>query len=240
MHITETVTNWLKSVKAPKILTVTLKHSSAPVLSQIEHLYGFFRRFRASKFFRDHCRGGIWFFQIKQSGPNDEWHPHLHCLIDSDFMRQRTLSNLWYDITKGSSIVDIRKLYSIKKAAEYVARYAARPAKLADLELCDAVELMQAMHGKKICGTWGNGKVVSLRPSPIYEADNYESIGSFEKVQELAMTDSAAREVIRAWQTKTPIDHYVVLAGDEIQTVADRAGSHPDLLEYYAHSLYAP
>lgn len=240
MHITETVTNWLKSVKAPKILTVTLKHSSAPVDSQINALYGFFRRFRATRFFRDNCRGGIWFFQIKQSGPDNEWHPHIHCLIDSGFMHQRTLSNLWYDITKGSSVVDIRRIYRVKQAADYVARYAARPAKLSDLDLPDAVALMVAMHGKKICGTWGTAKVVSLRPSPIYEADNYESIGSFEKLMELSVSDSDARAILEAWRTKTPYTGSIYIGESDIQTVADRAGTHPDLLEYYSHSLYAP
>lgn len=48
--------------------------------------------------------------------------PHLHILYKGKFIRQQELSNLWNHI-HGAPIVDIRKITTEKKEAEYISKY---------------------------------------------------------------------------------------------------------------------
>jgi hypothetical protein len=101
---------WLPTVTAPKFITLTLKHSPAPLSHQISTLYGCFRKLRKTKLLTKTVRGGIWFFQVKQSAADYLWHPHLHIVVDSPYIPKHQLSRAWLSITKTSQIVDIRQI----------------------------------------------------------------------------------------------------------------------------------
>ncbi|GAI91254.1 unnamed protein product, partial [marine sediment metagenome] len=72
--LAHSVRAWYKSARAPKLLTLTLRHSDIPLQSQIDFLYECFRKLRRSKYISSRIRGGIWFFQIKWMKKTDGWH----------------------------------------------------------------------------------------------------------------------------------------------------------------------
>lgn len=156
--LVEQIKPWAESVHRLKFLTLTLKHSDAPLHDQIDNLYTFFQKFRKLKYLKDHMHGGVWFFQIKKSESSGQWHPHLHCLIDAEFMHREKLSQLWQRTTLTSMVVDIRKADDTAKVAEYVGRYSARPSTLAELDIGDRLEMVEALHGRRLMGTWGTAK----------------------------------------------------------------------------------
>ena len=55
---------WLKTANYPKMVTLTMQHTNAPLGHQINHLYQSFRELRKTKLFKRTVTGGIWFFQI--------------------------------------------------------------------------------------------------------------------------------------------------------------------------------
>ena len=161
--LVEQIKPWAESVSMLKFFTLTLKHSNAPLHDQVDNLYKFFQQFRKLRYLKDNMHGGVWFFQIKKSKASGQWHPHLHCLIDANYMAREKLSQLWQRTTGTSMVVDIRKAGDTAKVAEYVGRYSARPSTLAELELADRVEVVAALHRRRLLGTWGTAKYNPVR-----------------------------------------------------------------------------
>lgn len=204
-RVAEEVTQWVRGITRPKMLTLTFKHSQAPLDHQLKDLYACFRKFRLSNYIRTHVRGGVWFFQIKKSSDKTAWHPHLHCLIDSSFLDQHELSRLWGKITHGSSIVDIRSVYQPNKVADYVSRYAAKPAMLSDLSSTDRIELVTSLHSRRMVGTWGSAHTLSFRTTQPADASKWKSVGSYSTVSRLYFCDDHAHAIFDAWKKAEPL-----------------------------------
>ena len=219
--VTHTVAEWLTTAKYPKFLTLTLKHSDAPLAQQVKNLYDYFRKFRKAKFVKDAIGGGIWFFQIKRSKKSGQWHPHIHCVVDGKYMKQKTLSELWCKITFGSKVVDIRPIRNIEKGAAEVARYASTPADLKTTDPSDYVELFDSLHGKRSCGTWGTAKSVSLRQPKADDVMQWINIGSWTVMYASQGREAAALMIIKAWEENHPLADGVTMAIDRRALVDD-------------------
>jgi len=203
--VSSNVSDWCKTRNDLRFLTLTLKHSSSPLRSQIDYLYSCFRRLRKHKQFKPFCRGGIWFFQCKYIEDSGQWHPHLHILIAGKFIPQEWLSKLWCHITKGSSVVDIRAVKNSGAVADYVARYVSTPAKLSSLTLPLRVELFETFHGRRLCGTFGVAKKVRLSRKPSSDFPASSVVGSFSFVYSTKNCDSSASQIWHCWKTGSPL-----------------------------------
>jgi hypothetical protein len=215
MFLVGQVHEWLKTVKKPKFLTLTMKHTNASLEHQIKWLYAHFRKFRNSRKLLDSMHGGIWFFQLKRSKGSNEWHPHLHTVIDAEYIPQAELSQLWKATTGTSSIVDIRAVRSASKVAEYVSRYCSRPAKLSDFDEKEAIEIFTVFHGRKLCGTWGTGRKVSLRRPVCTDKDKWVRIGSWRAVIAQKDTLPRAKALIRAFMTNSEFPPGIVITEEK-------------------------
>lgn len=202
------VANWIPQQQYPKFLTLTIKHSALPVVDQIDQLYAAFRRFRKMKWFSDRCTGGIWFFQIKLSETDDRWHPHLHCIVTGKYLPLRKLSAEWLKATSDSYVLDIRMVKDHKNAANEVARYCARPVRLSRLSVLARAEMVDAFHGRRLCGTWGTGRTVSFSAKPVYVRDDWQTLASWFSVKLTEDRDPTARAIMRAYTTGIPLDNY--------------------------------
>jgi len=203
--VSSQVSEWLSAHRMAKFVTVTLKHNDCLLSEQVAYLRKCFVKLRASSLFRRKCRGGIWFLQIKRSKRSKQWHPHLHCLIDSDFIDRRTLSSLWEKITKGSMVTDVRLVVDNDKAANEVARYCASSARLAEFSPLDRFEIFHALHGKRICGTWKNGREIKLRPPKFEDSDSWQTVGGWKEVTGAGGQHVSARLILEAWKNNTPL-----------------------------------
>ncbi|GAH90884.1 unnamed protein product [marine sediment metagenome] len=186
-------------------MTLTLKHSNAPLLTQIEKLYADFRKLRKDKQFKKYCTGGVWFFQIKLNKETGQWHPHIHCVIAGKYIPHGWLSQKWLDVTTSSSVVDIRLVHDPEKMANEVARYAARPAEMKNFPMDLRKEIFYAMHRRRLCGTWGIGKRVSLCPPRTVDKDKFEDLGSWSMVTGLREDLPEARAIFEAWRDQVPL-----------------------------------
>lgn len=196
---------YIESLQTARFLTLTLKHNTGDLKSQIEFLTDRFRALRRRAFWKKHVTGGIWFLQIKRGKNSGCWHPHLHILLDGESMVQGRLSELWEQVTFGSPVLDIRKVHDVEHLAEYVARYCARPAMLKDMPLADRVEVITALYGKRTCGTFGTGKTVTLTPPAIEAMGEWSDIGYYDEVARKAKTDPVAKEILKSYYNDTPL-----------------------------------
>lgn len=205
-YVTKSTSEWLKDVGYPKLLTLTILHTDLPLEEQINNLYDYFKRLRKRKAFSSKVTGGFWFFQIKISKTDGLWHPHLHCLVSGLLIAHSTIKRLWKEISYTSEIVDIRSITDKDNAARHVARYAARPSELINLSVDHRLELVEAMHGRRLVGTWGDARGVSLKPPKCDDKSEWESVGSWSIIRELLNTDESARKIFNAWKNATPLE----------------------------------
>lgn len=190
---------WVIKANKPKFITLTLKHSEAALSHQIDSLYKFFSNLRRRPYWKKRIEGGVWFFQIKKSANDGLWHPHLHIICEGRYVPQKELSEIWCQITHGSSVVDIRAVKDVRKAVEYVSRYATAPCRLADLDLESAIEVVDSLHGRRICGTFGTGRLVQLVPKKCPDADEWEYMGGFWSVMMTRKNSHWSKEVYLAF-----------------------------------------
>lgn len=195
---------WVKNAKKPKFITLTLKHSDAPLRDQITRLYDSFKVLRRSVFWSKRVTGGVWFFQIKKSETDGLWHPHLHILADGRYLPHEVISPLWLKITGDSSVIDLRGIKDVKKTSEYVARYATAPANLMDLDIESAVEVVESLAGRRVCGTFGTAKGVQLVPKKCPDASEWEFMCSFTVCVHRQKMDDWHEEIFTAWKDNRP------------------------------------
>ena len=197
---------WFSQVHKPRLVTLTLRHTTAPLADQVSALYSHFRKFRKRKFFADRTKGGVWFFHIKKSQTDHKWHPHLHCLIDSDFLEHKRISELWHKITGDSHIVHLKTVTNPTNSVKHAARYSAEPCDLSDHSHVDALEVFYALHGKRICGTWGTARMISFRPKAREDSKQWHEVGSWILVINEKDYDDNAAAIWKAYNLNQPLE----------------------------------
>lgn len=165
-----------------RFITLTLKHSRTPLKDQVDRLYRSFLLLRKRAWWLQRVRGGAAFAEIKLSSRDGLWHPHLHVIVDSEWMEQRELSAEWMAITGDSSVVDIRLVRDSGSAAKYVTKYVTKPASTeVYASLQHLQELMIALKGRRLCTTFGTWRGHDLTASPESEAE-WKMIGSVDQI----------------------------------------------------------
>ncbi len=190
---------WCDSFDNPKFLTLTIKHSDTPLADQRKYLCDCFRKLRLNKEFRRYVYGGVWGLHIKRAKNDGLWHPHIHALIHADFYPHNQLLATWSKIAPGSTIVDIRSVHDSTGAAYDIAGYTATPSDLSKLSPQDGVTVIDALHGKRICGAWGTAKGVPLHPGKLLDREKWHNVGSLAVVLAFYLEDPNARSIADAW-----------------------------------------
>lgn len=197
--------DWIKHISDPKFLTLTLKHTDAPLSQQVTQLYRSFALLRKRKQLKDLFQGGIWFFQIKFNDEHQQFHPHLHVLLDGKRRERTLISKLWLDITGDSCVIDIRRIWDVDKAAAEVARYAATPCSLTRLTLAWSIDVVKELEGRKLCGTFGTARTVHLRQQIEHPKETRERIIDFRSLLDLSAEDHTARTILEALYNREPV-----------------------------------
>lgn len=149
--------------KRIRMVTLTLKHSDAPLSLQLDRLRDCLRILRRSSLWRTRVTGGCTMFECKWSHATEAWHPHAHLLIGGRYIPHSNLKKLWYAITGDSFIVHIRPCDSDAKAAAYVAKYVGKPW-TGDVERSPHLlaQLIVALDRRRLCHTFGDWKGLRL------------------------------------------------------------------------------
>ena len=196
---------YISSLKAPRFLTLTLKNTEASLKSQVEFLQRSFSKLRNRAYWKKNVTGGIWFLEVKRGKNSEQWHPHLHILLDGNYMEQGRLSALWELVTYGSPIIYITRISDVEHAAKYVAKYSAKPAVLKTMPLADRMETIQALFRKRLCGTFGTAKSITLIPPKIESDISWDYIGHHDDIVRKAEKDPAARAILVAYNNYEPL-----------------------------------
>lgn len=169
-----------------RFVTLTRRHSAAPLCDQIDSLYECFTRLRHRRFWRDAVLGGAAFLEIKLSERTGGWHVHLHVIAVGHFLDQRKLSTEWLAVTNDSTIVDVRRITDQPGRARYVTKYVTKPADSSVYNVPEKLdEMLLALRGRRLCftfGTWRGLKLEEQSEDPV----KWKALGSVETLAEQA------------------------------------------------------
>lgn len=210
-RISHNVHDWVKTLDRPKLLTLTLQHSTAPLDVQLRALGDHFRNWRNREPMKHGIRGGLWFLQITFNHDDCTWHPHLHIIIDADWIPQKLLSDRWLKVTKTSSVVDVRQIRSAEKAARYVSRYVARPGSIIDLPVDYRAEMYFAFAGRRSCGSFGTARKAKIMDREPFDRTLWQSVGSWSTVVTLSPWNKSSKAILAAWQLRRPLPEGISL-----------------------------
>lgn len=146
-----------------RFVTLTLRCSHASLAAQLDRLYDCFNKLRRREFFRLHIVGGVAMVEAKIGANSGLWHPHLHLLVEGDFIPQRELSREWLEVTGDSSIVDVRRVENVGHAAAYCVKYGSKGC---DSSVYNAPSKLQefvtAVKGRRFALTFGTWRGIKL------------------------------------------------------------------------------
>lgn len=228
--ITNSVSEWTSSVKYPKFVTFTLKSQDTSLEFQIQRLYESFVAMRRTKIWKQSVRGGVWFFQLTMNKETGLWHPHIHVLVDSEYMKSKKLSEEWYRITCDSWIVDIRKVEDPEKAAEYVARYATIPGEILKCTVRQGAAMVIGLKGRRMCGAFGTAKGLALRPKSSLDHVKWRKVMSYCAFVVGASFDPYIEAIAQAFKDGKPFDA-------DIWGLYDSPDMHPDCVRFKPESV---
>jgi len=134
------------------------------------------------------------------------WHPHIHVLVDADYIPKRLLKSAWQKFTIDSHIVDIRKVENPEKAAEYVARYATVPADLLKCSVAQGSAMVIGLKGRRMSGCFGSARGLALRPKRLDEPYSWRKVMSYFCMAIGSKLDPFIGMVERALATGRPFD----------------------------------
>lgn len=171
-EITRKITAMVQSAPTCRFLTLTLKSSDRPLAEQLDELVASWRRLRQRRSWREHVRSAVGTIEVTWSEERKQWHPHLHILFDGRYWEQRSISEEWCEASGGSRVVDVRAVPDRQRSVRYIAKYAAKPARLGELDATQIREWSHAVHRRRMVvavGAWSKFKAdvtEELEPLP--------------------------------------------------------------------------
>jgi len=166
-----------------RFITLTRRHSHAPLADQIDALYEAFNKLRRRSAWKKNINGGAAFLEIKVSERTGLWHPHLHIIATGKYFPAHELSREWLAVTMDSSVVDIRAVTDAGHVAAYVTKYVTKPMSITLLQHPDKLdEALVAMRGRRLAmtfGTWRGIKLEDVEPG----SEGWEKVGNIWHVQ---------------------------------------------------------
>lgn len=139
-------------------LTLTLADNDTTLTGLLDKLLRSFRTFRQWPIWKAAVTGGVCFVELKWNPKLERWHPHLHAIIESDYMDQAAISARWHEITGTSFIVDIRRPPRQEDVIRYVTRYGSKPLHPSFINdpdrLQEAITSLKGRHLATAFGSW--------------------------------------------------------------------------------------
>ncbi|MCL7965753.1 MAG: protein rep [marine benthic group bacterium] len=167
---------YAEKIDAPRFLTLTLKSSDDPLREQLLRLRRCFAKLRRTKLWKNRVTGGLYTVEVTFNRKSQQWHPHIHAIIDGQYVPQDELKAAWIKASGDSEIVDIRACHSRYDAVGYLADYIA---KSSDPQLFPAhamAEWALNVHGLRLVARFGHLHKAVLPSKELRESINARSL----------------------------------------------------------------
>lgn len=157
------LTEIVRSMNAPRFLTLTLRSSDAGLSAMLDRLYESFRQLRRRKEWKTHVLGGVAVTEVTRNADTNQWHAHLHVMIDGSFWKQGDIADLWESVTGDSRIVDIRAVHGVESRVKYLTAYLAKATNQREWSASTLCEYASAIHRRRLIQTFGKSHNVRVQ-----------------------------------------------------------------------------
>jgi hypothetical protein len=147
----------VERMDSPKFVTLTVLSTPEYLAVRLKHLRDSFARLRRHKTWRRNYTRGVAVVEVTFNPKSGQWHPHLHLIVDGQYVQQHVLSRLWEVATGDSRIVHIRAVPKRSDAIRYVTKYAQKAADLETIPDERVPEFLAAMRGLRTHSLFGPG-----------------------------------------------------------------------------------
>jgi hypothetical protein len=210
MSIRESLARYFVNAPAKKwqFITLTLRHTSAPLSQQIDFLQSCFKRLRQEPIWRGRVTHGFAVVEVTRNKKTLQWHPHLHILAHVRFLDWSKLRSAWCKLTHGSNIIDCGTVKTETDAIRYVLAYIGKPPPETVLHDDAAmIELYAAMHNQHLLIRFGRPPVKPPAAEPHTLPADLVWLGSVETLIDEAIGGSErARMHIERWMQQRRAD----------------------------------
>lgn len=206
----------LVAMKHPKHLTLTYRSNDEPLADQLHTLKAAFAKMRRMPAWRKAVQGGLYSVEVTRSPATGRWHPHLHVVIDSDYLHWAIIRKMWSSVIDGGENIWIRKVDDRDRAAAEISKYVAKPPSIVHWPNHAILNFARAIQHQRLIQTFGNtyGRTLTddrQKPDDVPQAYTV----SLPRIVHLARHDIAvavdlASLVKRRWPVFARfIDHFV-------------------------------
>ena len=207
----------IAGMDSPKHLVLTAPAVLAGLDRQMRHIREAMKHLRRRELWKERCRGGVYTWEITRNAKTGRWHPHVHLVIDAEYMEQRLLVELWREALQRTETwgyladdapcyVWINAVHSRGKMGTYIGKYISKPQEVADWPPEAIREYAAATRGVRMLATFGNLHGTSLDPRDPNEAPapTEISIGVLYLDHVASTGAAAAVEALACIQVLTP------------------------------------
>jgi Replication protein len=169
--------------KQHRFITLTLRHSDAPLKQQIKRLYACYKRLRQLPEWKSSQKGGAATLEVKYQPHSKKWHPHLHLISEGSYLSTYWLSQAWRTITGDSHVVDIRLISADKDVAYYVGKYVTKGTNFEVWEdPAVAAEWVRSVKGVRMCATFGSWRGYKLLHREKEQPGEWQHVASLKSL----------------------------------------------------------
>jgi len=184
--------------EATRLLTLTVPHNKAePLRPLVSRLLVGFQALRRTEQWKKAVTGGCYVLEVKWNEDGGGWHPHLHVLLQGDYIDHNGLKGHWQRLT-GCTGVRIELVRSREGIARYVARYVTKQIDASvyrDQERL--IEALQTLQGTRMMGTFGNWRGVELQgEAEAFDRADWKPLCRLDDLRDLAVEGEAVASAI--------------------------------------------
>lgn len=116
----------VKNMNSPRIIVLTPKSTDRPLREQIQTLVKNFTKLRKTDDWKRRFSAGFYCIEVTHNDVTNQWHPHLHIIVDGSYWFWEELRNTWHDVTGNSFIITINRCNSHDHAVREITKYSTK------------------------------------------------------------------------------------------------------------------
>ncbi len=155
MNVYFKIVAMVKKMKNPKFITLTLTSSSDPLDEQIQRLNKCFATLRRRRWWKGQVAGGVFTHEQTFNFQRDQFHPHIHMIVDTPYLDDAHLAEKWLEITGDSYVVDVREYKRPAAYSEILSAYISKTNDCLNVPDDRFIQWAREVHGLRLVNTFG-------------------------------------------------------------------------------------
>jgi hypothetical protein len=187
----------MKEGKRLRSVTLTMAHNCTSLKDQVKRLYNCFSLLRKDKVAKKLLHGGAAVLEIKISGRDGHWHPHLHIIAEGYFLYAHDLSDRWHAITGDSTQVYVEEIKDLANEVQHHCKYITKTADTSIYQTQERLaEYITATAGVRLVNTFGTWRGCKLSLAPKTEGTWVDDGSLVDWLKSAAQGNRVARDVL--------------------------------------------